>query len=69
MTLEEFKDYGATLVKERFMRSDIIDYDNGTMTIYSENLQKYLEKYCCKNENDLSDTLWYGYGIFLKIID
>lgn len=69
MTLEEFKNYGGTLLKERMMRSDIIDFDNGTMTVFSENISKYLEKYSCKNTDDLSDALWYGYGIFLKIID
>lgn len=49
-------------------KNDIIDWDNGTMVIYSENINKYLEKYACKNAEDLVDTLWYSYGMFVKII-
>ena len=49
-------------------KNDIIDWDNGTMVIYSENINKYLEKYACKDTDDLIDTLWYSYGVFVKII-
>lgn len=49
-------------------KNDIIDWDNGTMVIYSENINKYLEKYACKDADDLIDTLWYSYGMFVKII-
>ena len=49
-------------------KNDIIDWDNGTMVIYSENINKYLEKYACKDADDLIDTLWYSYGVFVKII-
>lgn len=49
-------------------KNDVIDWDNGTMTIYSENINKYLEKYSCKNVDDLVDTLWFSYGMFVKII-
>lgn len=49
-------------------KNDIIDWDNGTMMIYSENINKYLEKYACKNAEDLVDTLWYSYGVFVKIV-
>lgn len=49
-------------------KNDIIDWDNGTMVIYQENIGKYLEKYSCKDANDLVDTLWYSYGMFVKII-
>ena len=49
-------------------KSDIIDWDNGTMMIYNENINKYLEKYACKDANDLIDTLWYSYGMVVKII-
>jgi hypothetical protein len=48
--------------------TDVIDFDNGTALIYREHLDKYLEKYSCKNENDLLDTLWYSYGVYAKII-
>ena len=41
-------------------RNDFIDLDNGVMRIYNEHLNKYLEKYACKNAEDLQDTLWYG---------
>lgn len=49
-------------------RNDIIDWDNGTMMIYNENINKYLEQYACKDANDLVDTLWYSYGMVVKII-
>ena len=49
-------------------RNDIIDWDNGTMMIYNENINKYLEQYACKDANDLVDTLWYSYGVFVTII-
>lgn len=49
-------------------KNDIIDWDNGTMVIYSENINKYLEKYACKDADELIDTLWYSYGMFVKII-
>ena len=49
-------------------KNDIIDWDNGTMVIYSENINKYLEQYACKDADDLIDTLWYSYGMFVKII-
>lgn len=49
-------------------KNDIIDWDNGTMMIYNENINKYLEQYACKDANDLIDTLWYSYGMVVKII-
>ena len=49
-------------------KNDIIDWDNGTMVIYSENINKYLEQYACEDADDLIDTLWYSYGVFVKII-
>lgn len=48
---------------------DVIDVDNGFMLVSRNNLQKYLEQYMCKTEEDLQDTLWYNYGVFLKIVD
>lgn len=47
---------------------DVIDFDNGTALIYSENIMKYLEKYACKDADDLCDTLWRAYGVFVKIV-
>ena len=49
--------------------SDVIDLDNGSMTIHRANLNRYLERYMCKSEDDLSDTMWYSYGVFVKIVD
>ena len=72
MSLEAFRELVNTN-DEFFDRvsnnSDIVDMDNGSMIIHRGNMGKYLEKYMCKNEDDLSDTLWYGYGVFVKVID
>ena len=68
MTLDEFKEIAPRLMEEKKRRSDVIDYDNGTALIYIENLNKYLEKYACKNEDDLQNTLWYSYGLSVKIL-
>lgn len=48
--------------------NDVVDFENGTLIVNRNNLTKYLERYSCKDENDLSDTLWYSYGVFLKIV-
>lgn len=71
MSLDAFK----TLVKtnEDFKdaivgRNDFIDLDNGVMRIYSEHINKYLEKYACKNADELQDALWYGYGVYCQVI-
>lgn len=69
MTLDEFKAVAPHLLFEKKRRSDIIDYDNGTALIYAENLNKYLERYACKDEDDLQNTLWYSYGMSVKIVD
>lgn len=65
-TLRSLSDLGSV---DFGFRSDVFDLDNGTAVIQRDNLGKYLEKYSCKDENDLSDTLWYNYGMFLKIVD
>lgn len=70
LSLDEFKEMGK---KQDFKddilgKSDIIDLDNGTMIIYAEHLNKYLEQYACKDAQDLEDTLWYGYGVWVKVI-
>ena len=71
LTFDDFKnmvsvdsDFKNSLVG----KNDIIDWDNGTMTIYSENINKYLEQYACKNADDLVDTMWYSFGMFVKVI-
>ena len=72
MSLDTFKDLMINDVsfKETIINvDDIIDFDNGTMIVYKQNLNKYFEQYMCKTEDELSDTLWFNYGIFLKIVD
>ena len=70
LSLEEFKE----MAKRQDFRdgivgkTDIIDLDNGTMIIYAEHINKYLEQYACKDAQDLEDTLWYSYGVWVKII-
>lgn len=50
-------------------KSDIIDTENGFMLIHRANINKYLEQYLCKSEEDLENTLWYSYGFSVKIVD
>ena len=71
LSLEEFKEAlqsDADLKDRISCSSDIFDYDNGTATIQHQNLNKYLERYSCKNAEELLDTLWFGYGIFAHIV-
>ena len=56
-------------VKNIISDSDIIDMDNGSMIIHRSNISKYLEQYLCKSEQDLEDTMWFSYGVFVKIVD
>lgn len=70
-TLESFKDTlkSDTALKEKLAgTSDVFDFDNGTAIIHKENVNRYLERYYCKDEKDLEDTLWYSYGIFVKFV-
>lgn len=72
LTLDTFKDLvanDASFRKEITRNSDIIDMDNGTMIIHRENISKYLERYMCKDEDDLQDTMWYYYGVFVKVVE
>ena len=72
LTFDDFKALAATNeFKDKFKtkRTDLIDLDNGVMRIYSENINKYLEKYACKDAEDLEDTLYYSYGIYCEVID
>lgn len=71
-SLDSFRD--AVKNNENFIstitgKSDTIDYDNGSAIIHRCNLSKYLEKYLCKDEDDLSNTMWYNYGIFIHVVD
>lgn len=70
MNLDEFKELMTNEKEEKdriIGRCDLIDLDNGVMRIYYEHLDKYLEKYCCKDAQDLQDTLWYSYGVYCQI--
>ena len=71
LSLDAFKEFVKTndAFRQSLKRFDIIDYDNGTATIYRENLMKELEKFECKNEDDLSDLLWYNHGVFVTVVD
>ena len=72
LTFDAFKDLMANDVslREKITNTnDIIDMDNGTMVIHRHNISKYLERYMCKDEDDLQDTMWYNYGVFVKVID
>ena len=72
LTFDAFKDLVANDVslREKITNTnDILDMDNGTMVIHRQNISKYLERYMCKDEDDLQDTMWYNYGVFVKVID
>lgn len=66
MNIEEFKNF---VKKENPFKLDNIDMEHGRMTIHRCNINKYLEQYACKNEEDLNDTLWYSYGCLVTVID
>lgn len=70
-SLEEFKSMNNNQdFKNRITgRVDSVDFDNGSMVVYAEHLNKYLEKYSCKDASDLEDTLWFNYGVYLKIVE
>lgn len=72
LTFDAFKDLmanDASLREEMTRDSDIIDIDNGSMVIHKRNISKYLERYMCKDEDDLQDTMWYHYGVFVKVVE
>ena len=71
LNLESFKEMVNTnpSFKEKLTDSDVISFDNGTMIIKRQNLNKYLEKYACKDEDDLQDAMWYHYGVFVKVVE
>ena len=66
MNIEEFKIF---VQKENPFKLDNIDMEHGRMTIHRCNINKYLEQYACKDEEDLNDTLWYSYGCLVTVID
>ena len=49
------------------MESDNIDVDNRTILIQRCNLEKYLKKYNCTDEDDLASFFWLNYGIVIQI--
>lgn len=72
LSLDAFKNMVST--NEEFKthiigRHDIIDLEHGIMRICSENINKYLEKYACKNLEDLENTLYYNYGVYCTVIE
>ena len=72
LTFDAFKDLMSndiSLREEITNINDIVDMDNGTMVIHRQNINKYLERYMCKDEDDLQDTMWYNYGVFVKVIE
>ena len=72
LTFDAFKDLMSndiSLREEITNINDIVDMDNGTMVIHRQNINMYLERYMCKDEDDLQDTMWYNYGVFVKVID
>lgn len=69
MTLEEFKRVATKIKRDISQKDDIINIEHGIMKIHAENLNKYLEKYACKDLQDLQDTLYYRCGIFVKLIE
>ena len=72
LTFDAFKDLMSndiSLREEITNINDIVDMDNGTMVIHRQNINKYLERYMCKDEDDLQDTMWYNYGVFVKVVE
>lgn len=71
LSLEAFKMKVQTddAFRSSFKRRDLIDFDNGLATLYRENLMSELERFECKNEEDLLDSLWHTYGVFAKVVD
>lgn len=65
-SIDEFKEL---MEKKKPFKLDDIDFENGRMMIHRCNIDKYLEKYACKDEFDLSDTMWNSFGCFVKVVD
>ena len=58
------KDFKASLSSE----TDLFDEEHGVAVVHQSNIMKYLEKFMCKDQNELQDYLYYNKGIFLKVI-
>ena len=71
LTLDGFKELVKTDddFKQKLVRHDILDRETGLGIIYRENLMKEMERFMCKDEEDLSNTLYNAYGIFVRIVD
>lgn len=54
--------------KLNIFEHDKLDIDNLFLIIHKSNLEKYYNKYKCKNTNDLIDMLWLNYGISVKVV-
>jgi hypothetical protein len=48
--------------------NDVIDLDSGSMIIHKDNLHTYLKMYMCNTEYELIDSMWFNYGIIVKVI-
>lgn len=66
LSLDEFKNL---MKNNNPLKLDTIDMEHGKMTIHKCNINKYLEKYACRDEQDLSDTMWYSYGCLVNVIE
>ena len=70
-SLESFKDAINVdkALKDKIVGDiDTFDEENGIAVVHQGNLSKYLEKFMCKDQDELSDYLYYYKGIFLKVI-
>lgn len=70
-SLAEFKEAvkeDRVKIVDETNEKDMFYPDNGIAVIHEKNLMKYLEKFMCKNQDELSDFLYYKKGIFLKVI-
>lgn len=64
-----FKDFKKKIKEEKLNKKDFLDFEHGKIMIHRCNLNYYLEKYACKNYEDLSDTMWYTFGCLVNFID
>jgi len=70
-SLDSFKEaliVDKALKKSLSNEADLFDEENGYAVVHKANVSKYLEKYACKDQQDLEDYLYYYKGIFLKIV-
>lgn len=48
--------------------SEAMDLDNGVLIVKRENLNKYFDRYFCTTEKELSEKLWFDFGICLQLV-